>query len=222
VSEDYFTRIRARPYDAAAARSRMARQLDLGQTPIPDVATGVAMGPVDAIDTMTRKIGSGLNAGIAAVTGGGSGMYGQPMKAFADLESGRVLPNVETKTLPGNVARGITTFLTLYGPATQMLGGGGVVGEMAAGALADMLAFENKTGTLSDAARALGFDNELTRALSGELADDEWEASLRAAVEGAGLGALAPAYRALRRAAQEFPDAVEALKTRLQPAEEAK
>ena len=108
-----------------------------------------------------------------------------------------------TESLP----RGMIQFGTVYAPALgfmRLRGAGPFTGDIAAGALADMLAFENKTGTLSDLARAHGFDNELTQYLSGELSDNEFDASLKAALEGAGLGAgfgaISLGYQGLKKA----------------------
>ena len=89
-------------------------------------------------------------------------------------------------------ARSMVQFFALYGPALKMIkttGSGRLASDIYAGAAADMLAFENKEGTFSDFARELGFENEVTQFLSGELSDNEFDASLKAALEGAGLGA---------------------------------
>jgi hypothetical protein len=225
AEQTYFERIRSRPYTeaaqadmAAAARQKAPagpapawgfspEAVDAASTTVRDVVTGALMGPVDAIDTLTRKAGGAANEVVSRVTGGGAGFYGQPMQVFRDLPSGRMLPEgPRQEGLPGGMARGLTTFLTLYGPAVASLGGSTILGEMGAGAFADMMAFENKTGTLADVARGLGIDNLLTQSLSGELADDEFDASLRAAVEGAGLGLLAPVFRGVRAGLRRWPD----------------
>ena len=102
-------------------------------------------------------------------------------------------------------ARSMVQFFALYGPALKMVkttGQGRLASDIYAGAAADMLAFENKEGTFSDFARELGFDNEVTQFLSGELSDNEFDASLKAALEGAGLGAsffmIGKTYKVLR------------------------
>jgi hypothetical protein len=225
AEQTYFERIRSRPYTEAAQADMAAAAREkspAGPAPpwafspesvaaagrvVGDVATGALMGPVDAIDTVARKVGGATNEVVARVTGGGAGFFGQPMPVMRELSGGRLLPaGPEQETLPGGFARGLTTFMTLYGPTASAIGGSGFLGEMAAGAFADMMAFENKTGTLSDALRGLGIDNLLTQSLSGELADDEWDASLRAALEGAGLGLLAPVFRGLRAGLQRWPE----------------
>lgn len=227
AEETYFERIRARPFDAASARSRESVQNEIAPQGaftqaqgeyvgrgLANIAKGVLGGPVDAVDSVIRKVGGGANAAIEALTGsttGRAGPYGQGEKVFPDLESGRVLPDVpigEEFALPAGIGRGISTFMTLYAPMVRALSVAGEVGwagSMAAGAFADMMAFENKTGTLSDVLRGLGLDNQFTQALSGELAEDEWEASLRAAVEGAGLGMLSPAFKVLRAGLARWP-----------------
>ncbi len=105
------------------------------------------------------------------------------------------------------VPRSMVQFFTLYGPALSVLrtqGAGVIAGDIGAGAVADMMAFENKQGTLSDFARYSGFDNELTQFLSGELSDNEFTASLKAATEGAGIGLafglLQAGYRGIKSA----------------------
>ena len=234
--QEYFARIRNRETDQAAARARAAidarRELRQSFDPaaaqmegyrrmartVGNVAAGIAGGPVDAVDMAARKVGEVANAGLRKLTGPRQGFapsvpWTEPPKApgFAGLDGGRVLPEVpmpDEGSIPGGLARGISTFVSLYGPLASMMGGAGATplwGSMTAGAFADMLAFENRQGTLSDVLRMVGLDNAFTQALSGELAEDEWEASLKAALEGAGLGLLGPAYTALRRGLTRWP-----------------
>ena len=80
--------------------------------------------------------------------------------------------------------------------------------DIYAGTVADMWAFENKEGTFSDLARDLGIENQATQFLSGELSDNEFEASLKAGMEGAMIGGafygVAKVYRILRDGFKQY------------------
>ncbi len=117
------------------------------------------------------------------------------------------------------LGRSMVQFYTFYGPVLKAMpiGASALRGDITAGAVADMLAFENKTGTFSDFARELGFDNALTQWLSGLLSDNEFDASLKAGLEGAALGGMfwivGKTFRALRAGYKQYKPTYDPSKT---------
>jgi len=199
---------------------------------VADLATNVAGGvidaPGDALAAVTNKATAGMvdTVGVLARALGhqqtsGFGGPGAEMKPGDDLGVQAPKSGIgDPESAAYQLANGVTRFMAVNGAALGVLGGGqaiGFMGHMAAGAFADVMAFENKEGTLSDVLRAVGLDNQYTQYLSGQLSENEWEASAKAALEGAALGALVPVYRAVRAGLIRWPEYAPLLAERLGP-----
>lgn len=161
-----------------------------------------------------------------------AGKAGEAAAGMVQEELTPALPMIPrvTETVGEDIARSMVSFFTLYGPVFKGLQAAGFAGkaitsgdalttaakiqghfrnawaqmpaDIGAGLVGDIFAFENKEGTFADFARALGMENQLTQFLSGQQSDSEWEASLKAGLEGAGLGVLfnllGPVYHSLK------------------------
>jgi hypothetical protein len=185
-----------------------------------DVPVQAVAGAAEGLEIAGRKVGGVLNDIAAAAPVGPLGTPAglpQPPGPLPDMAGGRTVEGIapEPATAVGGLTRGLASFLMLYGPASAMLGGTTFAGSLAAGAMADIMAFENKKGTISDILREYVADNAATQFLSGELSEDEWEASLKAGLEGAALGVAYPAIKGLMRAVKANPEMGKVLIDRL-------
>jgi hypothetical protein len=186
-----------------------------------DVPVQAAAGAAEGLEIAGRKVGGVLNDFAASVPvgplGTPAGLPTPEQGPFPDMRGGRTVESLapEPQTAVGGLTRGLASFLMLYGPASAALGGTTFAGALAAGALADIMAFENKKGTISDLLREYVADNAATQFLSGELSENEWEASLKAGLEGAALGVAYPAIRGLMRAVKANPEMGKVLIDRL-------
>lgn len=115
------------------------------------------------------------------------------------LPEGSELPSAEEKfdftpeSTAGGLAKGVTQFATGFIPAlrlTRWAGLGATAASTAAGAGSDFFTFDPQEARLSNVLKEFGgvFDNPVTRALSANEDDGEFEGRVKNVLEGAGLG----------------------------------
>lgn len=170
------------PPDAAA----------LGDAPAPTFGDNFARGVAGAVGGGLRDTAQGILDVGAELVDNQLRMDNRPQFARDAVKD--VLPNFEPQSLTEGLARtGVNVVSALM--LTRTLGmGGGAFGNMASGAIVDML-MDPTEGNLSTLAKEMNFDNELVNFLDNKVtADAAPEERLRArmlgVLEGAGLGLL--------------------------------
>lgn len=164
----------------------------LGDAPSPTFGNEFAKGTMRAIGGGLRDTAQGVLDVGAELIDNQNRMDNRPQFARDAVKD--LLPNWEPESIAEGIARtGVNVVSALM--LTRTLGmGGSTFGNVASGAVVDML-MDPTEGNLSSLARDFGFDNELTQFLDNKVAEDAApEERLRArmlgVLEGAGLGAL--------------------------------
>ena len=164
----------------------------LGDAPSPTFGNEFAKGTMRAIGGGLRDTAQGILDVGAELIDNQNRMDNRPQFARDAVKD--VLPNWEPQSIAEGIARtGVNVIRALM--LTRTLGmGGNVFGNVASGAVVDML-MDPTEGNLSTLAREFGFENELTQFLDNQVAADAGpEERLRArmlgVLEGAGLGGI--------------------------------
>jgi hypothetical protein len=164
----------------------------LGDAPAPTFGNEFARGTMRAIGGGLRDTAQGVIGVGADLIDNQAAMDGRP--TFAREATKDLLPKFDPESMAEGLARvGVNVVSALM--LTRTLGmKGGVVGNVASGAVVDML-MDPEEGNLATLAREFGFENELTQFLDNKVAEDagpeeRLRARLLGVMEGAGIGGL--------------------------------
>lgn len=159
-----------------APRQAVAGALDA----VAEIADLIDVDPVVA-GAFTMALGGGVT---------GAKVAAKAAKAVSDVET----PTIEgdPRTVTGSLVRGVSQFLTGFGPAFKAVKGTGKAAPYIAGAIADATVFDPMEARLSDLVEEVpALSNPVTEYLASSPDDTEAEGRFKNAIEGLALGGLA-------------------------------
>lgn len=167
-----------------------------------DIAGGIIEAPrqavagaLDAVAEIVDLIDiDPMVAGAITMAAGGKEIGAKTAAKVAQAVSEAETPTIEAepRTVTGSLVRGVSQFLTGFGPALKAVKGTGKAAPYIAGAIADATVFDPMEARLSDLVQEVpALSNPVTEYLASSPDDTEAEGRFKNAIEGLALGGLA-------------------------------
>jgi hypothetical protein len=167
-----------------------------------DIAGGIVEAPrqavagaLDAVAEIVDLIDiDPMVAGAITMAAGGGEIGAKTAAKVAKAVSEAETPTIEAepRTVTGSLVRGVSQFLTGFGPALKAVKGTGKAAPYIAGAIADATVFDPMEARLSDLVQEVpALSNPVTEYLAASPDDTEAEGRFKNAIEGLALGGLA-------------------------------
>ena len=195
---------------------------DVGGGMIESV-TQAGAGALDAVSEIVNLIDiDPMVAGAFAMAAGGGELGAKTAAKAAKTVSEIETPTIEAKprTVTGSLIRGVSQFLTGFGPALKVVKGTGKAAPYIAGVIADSAVFNPMEARLSNLVQEVPeLSNPVTEYLAASPGDTEAEGRFKNGLEGLLLGGIADAFfstvkfiksgKEVRRVAEETGQPVE-------------
>jgi len=167
-----------------------------------DIAGGIVEAPrqavagaLDAVAEIVDLIDiDPMVAGAITMAAGGGEIGAKTAAKVAKAVSEAETPTIEAepRTVTGSLVRGVSQFLTGFGPALKAVKGTGKAAPYIAGAIADATVFDPMEARLSNLVQEVpALSNPVTEYLAASPDDTEAEGRFKNAIEGLALGGLA-------------------------------